>query len=69
MAMQAAAEKRQNKPRLRTSRGFWLWMLPVIFAYGLFKYWPMVYSFILSFADWNAQNPDGLEGIAAPYLA
>lgn len=23
----------------------------------------------LSFADWNAQNPDGLEGIAAPYLA
>ena len=53
MAMQAAAEKRQNKPRLRTSRGFWLWMLPVIIAYGLFKYWPMVYSFILSFADWN----------------
>ena len=22
-----------------------------------------------SFADWNAQNPDGLEEIAAPYLA
>ncbi len=53
MAMQAAAEKRQDKPRLRGSRGFWLWMLPVIIAYGLFKYWPMVYSFILSFADWN----------------
>lgn len=23
----------------------------------------------VSFADWNAQNPDGLEEIAAPYLA
>lgn len=32
---------------------FWLWMLPVITVYGLFKYWPMVYSLVLSFAKWN----------------
>ena len=51
--MQATAKGHKGTPRLRGNQGFWLWMLPVIVAYGLFKYWPMVYSLILSFADWN----------------
>lgn len=49
MQYQISARKKMR----RTDKGFWLWMLPVIAAYGLFKYWPMVYSFVLSFADWN----------------
>lgn len=49
MQHQISARKKMR----RTDKGFWLWMLPVIAAYGLFKYWPMVYSFVLSFADWN----------------
>lgn len=43
-----------RKKRFRWEKvSFWIWLLPVIVAYGLFKYWPMVYSFILSFAKWN----------------
>ena len=34
MQNQVSARKKQR----RTDRGFWLWMLPVIAAYGLFKY-------------------------------
>ena len=49
MQNQVSARKKQR----RTDRGFWLWMLPVIAAYGLFKYWPMIYSAVLSFAKWN----------------
>ncbi len=37
----------------REAAGFWLWLFPVAAAYGVFKYWPMCYSFILSFANWN----------------
>lgn len=53
MTRQMVAKRRPEKGVAQTQRGFWLWMLPVIVAYGLFKYWPMIYSFILSFADWN----------------
>ena len=54
MAMQAAAEKGGGaSPAFPFKQGILAVDIPVIIAYGLFKYWPMVYSFILSFADWN----------------
>ncbi|MCD8224374.1 MAG: sugar ABC transporter permease [Clostridiales bacterium] len=43
----------QKKEFRKGKVAFWIWLFPAIIAYGLFKYWPMVYSFILSFANWN----------------
>ena len=43
----------RRRPFSREDACFCLWLIPVIAAYGLFKYWPMIYSFILSFANWN----------------
>ena len=33
--------------------GFFLYVLPALIFFALFKYWPMVYSSVLSFAKWN----------------
>lgn len=33
--------------------GFLLYALPALVFFGVFKYWPMVYSTVLSFAKWN----------------
>lgn len=33
--------------------GFLLYVLPALVFFGVFKYWPMVYSTVLSFAKWN----------------
>lgn len=32
---------------------FLLYCLPALIFFGVFKYWPMIYSAILSFAKWN----------------
>lgn len=39
--------------RARRQTGFIFYILPSVIFYGLFKYWPIVYSFILSFFKWN----------------
>ena len=33
--------------------GFLLYVLPALIFFGLFKYWPMIYSSVLSYAKWN----------------
>jgi len=46
-----------NTRKLNTQRkkavGFWLYLLPAIVFFIAFKYWPFIYSTILSFAKWN----------------
>lgn len=45
-AQRKRLERRQNL-------GFFLYVLPALVFFGLFKYWPMIYSTVLSFAKWN----------------
>lgn len=33
--------------------GFFLYALPALIFFVMFKYWPMIYSAVLSFAKWN----------------
>lgn len=42
----------QKKKKSQTPM-FLLYMLPALIFFGVFKYWPMIYSMILSFAKWN----------------
>jgi ABC-type sugar transport system permease subunit len=37
----------------KTTGVFFLYVLPALVLYFLFKIWPIAYSFILSFFDWN----------------
>lgn len=39
--------------RKRQWPGFLLYVFPALVFFGVFKYWPMVYSTVLSFAKWN----------------
>lgn len=46
--------------RLRKKRKQWgvlLYSLPALIFFGVFKYWPMIYSTVLSFAKWNFVKP------------
>jgi ABC-type sugar transport system permease subunit len=38
---------------LKTTGVFFLYALPALIFYFVFKIWPILYSFILSFFDWN----------------
>jgi ABC-type sugar transport system permease subunit len=38
---------------LKTSAVFFFYVLPALILYFLFKIWPIAYSFVLSFFDWN----------------
>ncbi|GHV55798.1 ABC transporter permease [Spirochaetia bacterium] len=42
-----------NKKNFKTTGAFFLYVLPALVLYFLFKIWPILYSFILSFFDWN----------------
>lgn len=37
----------------RNNRSFLLYALPALLFFAVFKYWPMIYSGVLSFAKWN----------------
>ena len=39
--------------RRKNNLGFFLYMTPVFVLYLVFKYWPILYSFALSFYKWN----------------
>ena len=41
------------RKRRQHNAGFWLYLLPAIVIFVAFKYWPFIYSTILSFAKWN----------------
>lgn len=41
------------RKRRQHNAGFWLYLLPAIVFFVAFKYWPFIYSTILSFAKWN----------------
>jgi ABC-type sugar transport system permease subunit len=45
----SASEIRSRK----TTGAFFLYVLPALLLFFLFKIWPILYSFILSFFDWN----------------
>ena len=47
--------RRKHLPRRQKSQlpGFLLYVLPALIFFGVFKYWPMVYSTVLSFTKWN----------------
>ena len=45
--------KQQLSRRKSQIPGFLLYVLPALVFFGLFKYWPMIYSSVLSFAKWN----------------
>jgi ABC-type sugar transport system permease subunit len=39
--------------QLKNTGAFFLYLLPALVLYFLFKIWPIAYSFVLSFFDWN----------------
>lgn len=41
------------KIRRKNNLAFFLYLLPVLVLYGVFKYWPIAYSLFLSFFKWN----------------
>lgn len=44
----------ERRARTRAERwGFWAFFLPALLFYALFKYFPILYSGVLSFAKWN----------------
>lgn len=47
--------QRRQPPRHQKSQvpTFLLYCLPALIFFGVFKYWPMIYSSVLSFAKWN----------------
>lgn len=51
--MTAVTKGRGIKKRRRTQIGFWIYLLPAIVFFIAFKYWPFIYSTILSFGKWN----------------
>ncbi len=54
MSDTAMAKRKHHTGRHKSQLpGFMLYVLPAIVFFGLFKYWPMVYSSVLSFAKWN----------------
>ncbi len=50
--MQTKKKKRKNKD----TRYFWLFILPWVIGFLSFTLFPMVYSFVVSFTNWNGQN-------------
>ena len=52
--MSQAAIKRR-KPAVRNRDMLWqvLYLLPALIFFLVFKYWPIIYNVILSFAKWN----------------
>ena len=52
MCMQTKKKKRKNKD----TRYFWLFILPWVIGFLSFTLFPMVYSFVVSFTNWNGQN-------------
>lgn len=47
------ATRRKHTRQRRHTIQFLLYCLPALVFFGVFKYWPMIYSSILSFANWN----------------
>lgn len=49
-----ALNKRVKPPKKKSQTPmFLLYCLPALIFFGVFKYWPMIYSAVLSFAKWN----------------
>ena len=49
---------------------FFLYIMPAIIVFVLFKYWPIIFSFILSFFKWNfvgSMKWNGLENFVAMF--
>jgi multiple sugar transport system permease protein len=44
--------------RVEEARFAWLSLAPALFFFALFVGFPVVYSFVLSFEDWNMTSPD-----------
>ena len=51
--MTAPGRKYPSHRRKSQLPGFLLYVLPALIFFGLFKYWPMIYSSVLSCAKWN----------------
>ena len=45
--------KTAMRQQIKTNIYFLLYVLPALFVFLLFKWWPIIYSFFLSFEKWN----------------
>ena len=50
--LRAAGGRRLSRGR-RQWPGFMLYVFPALAFFSIFKYWPMIYSIVLSFVKWN----------------
>ena len=56
-------KKRKSKEASRNTRYFWLFILPWVIGFLAFTMIPMVYSFVLSFTNWNGHSAIQFKGI------
>lgn len=57
--------KRKKKKKLNdTSRLFWIFILPWLIGFGAFTCFPMIYSFVMSFTNWNGLTNRDFIGIS-----
>lgn len=53
MSDMAIGQRRPPRHQKSQVPKFLLYCLPALIFFGVFKYWPMIYSTVLSFAKWN----------------
>ena len=56
-------KKRKSKEEYRNTKYFWLFIAPWVIGFLAFTLIPMVYSFVLSFTNWNGHSAIEFKGI------
>lgn len=57
-----AGRKKKGSP-LKTTKYFWLFVLPWVIGFLAFTLIPMVYSFVISFTNWNGHSAIEFKGL------
>ncbi len=57
-----AGRKKKSSP-LKTTKYFWLFVLPWVIGFLAFTLIPMVYSFVISFTNWNGHSAIEFKGL------
>lgn len=55
--------KKKKSSALKTTKYFWLFVLPWVIGFLAFTLIPMVYSFVISFTNWNGHSAISFKGL------
>ena len=57
------AGRKKKSSSLKTTKYFWLFVLPWVIGFLAFTLIPMVYSFVISFTNWNGHSAINFKGL------